>query len=286
MVIIKQERDGQMAQLFQNKVALVTGGASGIGQSTAFAFAREGANVVVTDINADAGEQVAKELQQHGVKTLFVRTDVTQAHEVKQLIEQIITTFGQLDYALNNVGGERTPQPDDFDSSGQYVAPTVVKMDEERWDYTIDLNLKSIWLSMKYEIPVMERQGSGVIVNTASVAGMLITFMATSAYSAAKAGLIHLSRYAAAYYGPMGIRVNVVVPGLTATPAVVNSLSLSENLRIEGIDAVPLRSVVQPEDVGEAVVWLCSDQARMVTGHVIPVDAGANVLRYTRSPKT
>ena len=275
-----------MAQSFQNKVALVTGGASGIGQSIAFAFAREGASVVVADINADAGEQVAKELQQHGVKTLFVRTDVTQAREVEQLVERTISTFERLDYAFNNVGGERTPQPKDFDNSGQYVAPTVVNMDEERWDYTIDLNLKSIWLSMKYEIPVMVRQGGGAIVNTTSVAGMVVTFSATPAYSAAKAGLIHLSRYAAAQYGPQGVRVNVVAPGLTATPAVVNSLPFSENLRIEGIDAVPLRSLVQPEDLGEAVVWLCSDQARMVTGHVIPVDAGANVLRYIRSPKT
>lgn len=247
----------------QGKVALVTGGSSGIGRATAIAFAREGAKVVVAaDKNVKGGEETIELIKKAGGEATFVKADVSKAAEVEALVNKTIKLYGRLDYAFNNAGilGARG---------------SLTELTEEQWDHNINVNLKSVWLCMKYEIPHMVKQGGGAIVNTSSLAG-LRALEGSPFYVTSKHGIIGLTKSAALEYGKAGIRVNAVCPGLILTPPILKDFgdSLAEAVRKERI---PLGRLGNPEEVAEVVVWLCSDAASFVTGDAIVVDGGTVV---------
>ena len=244
----------------EGKVALVTGGASGIGRATALTFAREGAKLVVADMNEEGGQQTVHMITEQGGEAIFVRTDVSQAVAVQALISTAVETYGRLDCAHNNAG-----------ISGGGRALTA-DYPEDTWHRVIAINLTGVWLCMKYEIPQMLSQGSGAIVNTASVAG-LIGARGLAAYVASKHGVVGLTKTAALEYAQQGIRVNCVCPGVIETPMTARGLSDPER-RERIIASEPMGRVGIPEEVAEAVVWLCSDAASFVTGHTMTIDGG------------
>src|SRR5499425_2701815 len=243
----------------EGKVALITGGASGIGRATALTFAREGAKLIIADMNAEGGQQTVHMITEQGGEAIFVRTDVSQVVEVQALISQAVATYGRLDCAYNNAG-----------ISGGGRARTA-DYPEERWHQVLAVNLTGVWLCMKYELPQMLSQGSGAIVNTASVAG-LIGSRGLAAYVASKHGVVGLTKTAALEYAQQGIRVNCVCPGVIQTP--MTESVLRDPARQAQITARPMGRVGTPEEVAEAVVWLCSDAASFVTGHTMTVDGG------------
>ena len=249
-----------MAGRVEGKVALVTGGASGIGRATALTFAREGAKLVVADMNADGGQQTVHMITEQGGEAVFVRTDVSKAVEVQALISQAVATYGRLDCAHNNAG-----------ISGGGRALTA-EYSEDTWHQVIAVNLTGVWLCMKYEIVQMLSQGSGAIVNTASVAG-LIGGRGLAAYVASKHGVVGLTKTAALEYAQQGIRVNCVCPGVIQTPMTERGLSDPER-RARIIASEPMGRVGTPEEIAEAVIWLCSDAASFVTGHTMTIDGG------------
>ena len=251
-----------MTNQFEGKVALVTGAASGIGRASALAFARDGAKAVVADILAEGGEETVRIIKETGGDALFLRADVSKAAEVETLIQKIVETYGRLDYAHNNAGiaGADAPTAD---------------CTEENWDQTIAVNLKGVWLCMKYEIPQMLKLGGGAIVNTASTAG-LVGLEASPAYCASKGGVVQLTRAAALDYAKAGIRVNAVCPGVIRTPMVEHLVGTQAEAGLIAVE--PIGRMGKPNEVAEAVVWLCSDAASFVTGIAMPVD-GALVAR-------
>jgi len=249
-----------MAGRVDGKVALVTGGGSGIGRATALVFAREGAKVVVADIVVAGGEETVRLIKAAGGEAVFIKADVSKAAEVEALVKKTVETHGRLDCAFNNAGIE-----------GE-VAQTP-NCTEENWDRTIAINLKGVWLCLKYEIPQMLKQGGGAIVNTASVAG-LVGFQGTPAYVASKHGVAGLTKTAALEYAKAGIRVNAVCPGVIHTPMVERAFSASPQMAEAAIAMEPVGRLGKPEEIAEAVVWLCSDAASFVTGLPMVVDGG------------
>lgn len=246
------------------KVAVVTGGTSGIGLATALQFANNGAQVAIAGRNVERGEAALAELKATGADTIFVPTDVSKASDVENLINTVVSTFGHLDYAFNNAAAPPA-------SSG--MGP-LINLTEEQWDTTLDVNLKGIWLCMKYQIPVMMENGGGVIVNTSSTAGGR-AFPGMGAYVASKHGLHGLTKTAALEYAEAGIRVNVVMPGPIATPMMEQVAAMMPGNAEEAFSAqTAVKRVGQPQEIAEAVVWLCSDAASYVTGAMLPVDGG------------
>lgn len=248
-----------MAGHLQDKVVIVTGAASGIGKATARAFAREGARVVVVDIDG-AGEQVAYSIQNKKGNALFVRCDVSKADEVAAMVDQAMTTFGQIDCAFHNAGHEGQEQS------------TADRL-EEAWNHTIDVNLKGTWLCMRYEIPHMLRKGHGVIVNGASVGGT-VAFPGMSAYVASKHGVVGLTKSAALEYAQSGIRINAVCPGVIHTPMIDRLTKGIPEVEARYVAVTPMGRMGLAEEVAETVLWLCSDAASFVTGHAMIVDGG------------
>jgi NAD(P)-dependent dehydrogenase (short-subunit alcohol dehydrogenase family) len=242
----------------QGKVALVTGGGSGIGRETCLAFARKGAKVVVSDIVVDGGEETVRMVKDAGGEAVFVKCDVAQDADVKALIDKVVETYGRLDYAHNNAGIEGMAGP-------------CVECTEENWDKTININLKGVFLCCKYELPVMLKQGGGAIVNTASVAG-LVGFPGIPAYTASKHGVAGLTKAIALDYAKENIRCNAVCPGVIHTPMVDRFSGGTQ----EGLDAMaqmePVGRLGEPSEIADAVVYLCSDEATFVTGIAMPVD--------------
>ncbi|WP_396186220.1 SDR family oxidoreductase [Flavobacterium sp.] len=243
---------------FKNKVALVTGGSFGIGRATALAFARKGAKVVIADWIEN--EETMNLIENISGNAIFVKCDVSKSDDVKALIEKTIATFGGLDFAFNNAGIEG-------------VSAQTQDCTEENWDKTIAVNLKGIWLCMKYEIPEMLKKGKGAIVNCSSVAG-IIGFQGFPAYVASKHGVIGLSKTAALEYAKLGIRVNVVCPGVIQTPMIDRLTGKKKETIEQFTDLEPLGRFGEPEEIANTTVWLCSDEASFVTGLAMPVDGG------------
>lgn len=241
------------------KVALVTGGASGIGRNSALLFAREGNRVVVSDIDVEGGEQTVQQIQDKNGEAIFVKTDVSEPQECQALVEKVVETYGRLDYACNNAGisGEENPTAD---------------YSIENWQRTINTNLSSIFYCLKYQIPAMLKQGGGAIVNMASILGQ-VGFATAPAYVAAKHGIIGLTKTAALEYSQQGVRVNAVGPGFIHTPMISN-LEEDQETRQMLVSLHPIGRLGKPAEVAELVVWLCSERASFITGAYYPIDGG------------
>jgi NAD(P)-dependent dehydrogenase (short-subunit alcohol dehydrogenase family) len=253
-----------MAGRLDQKVALVTGGGSGIGRASTLAFAREGAKVIVSDVDFTGGEETVRLIQTAGGAATFIQADVARAAEVEALVKKGVETYGRLDCALNNAGIQGDLRQ-------------TAECSEENWNRIIAINLTGVWLCMKHELAYMLHQGSGVIVNTASNFG-LVGSPGMPAYSASKHGVVGLTKTAALEYAKAGIRVNAVCPGPTQTPLVDRILSQQPQLASQIVEAIKAREPAgrmgQPEEIAEAVIWLCSEAASFVTGIALAVDGG------------
>ncbi len=247
-----------MEKIFEKKVVIVTGGSFGIGRATAIAFAARGANVVVADWIEN--NETIKSIRDNGGSVMFVKCDVSKTADVKRLIDETVNAFGAIDYAVNNAGIE---------------GANAITHDctEENWDKTIGVNLKGVWLCMKHEIPVMLKQKKGAIVNIASIAG-LIGFQGLPAYVSSKHAVVGLTKSAALEYAKLNIRINAVCPGVIKTPMVDRTTGNDKAVEKMFTDMEPVGRMGQPEEVAEAIMWLCSDASSFVTGHAMAVDGG------------
>jgi NAD(P)-dependent dehydrogenase (short-subunit alcohol dehydrogenase family) len=242
---------------FAGKVALVTGGSSGIGRATAHAFAEAGATVVLSDIDASGGETVAQALRDNGSKAAFIQADVSQAADVAHMVAETVARYGHIDYAHNNAGI--------LGGVGR-----VADVTEAEFDQLISVNLKGVWLCLKEEILQMQRQGGGgAIVNTASIAGIRGSAW-LPIYSTTKHGVVGLTRAAALGYAEEGIRVNAICPGYVDTQMVTNTPLLQQR----AAERTPMGRLATPEEIAEAVLWLCSDAAAYMTGETMVLDGG------------
>jgi len=252
--------------LLDGKVGIVTGGGAGIGRATALLFSQEGAKVVVAERDPASGEKVAARIASAGGDALFVRTDVGRAADVASMVDRTLSEFGRLDCVSNNAA-----------VGGGYAR--LADLDEATWDRTMEVTLKGVWWCMKYQIPAMLRSGGGSIVNVGSVSGLKgEAFL--SAYSAAKGGVIALSKSAAAEYAEQGIRINVVCPGGIATEGMTDYLRRAPEVRQRTVDAHAMKRLGTPEEIAEAIVWLCSDRSSFATGQVMAVDGGSLVKSH------
>ena len=248
---------------FAGKVAFVTGGGTGIGRAAALAFAREGANVVVADVSEEGNQETARMIEDAGTQALALRCDVARAEEVKAALDKTVNGFGRLDFAFNNAGVE---QP----------VKQAADITEEEWSRIINIDLRGVFLCMKYEIPMMLKQGAGVIVNTSSGAGVK-GIAGQAAYCAAKFGLIGLTKAAALDYAKSNIRINAVCPGIIETPMMDRFSGGTPEGRARVIAQEPVGRMGKPEEIAAAVVWLCSDAAAFVVGHAMVIDGGQTV---------
>lgn len=243
----------------EDKIALITGGGSGIGKATALAFAREGAKVVVADKDIEKGTATATMINDIYGEAIFVVADVSQTADVESMIDAVINSYGRLDCAFNNAG------------IADPVGSSAAELSEEAWNKVIGINLTGVWLCVKYEIQQMLKQGGGAIVNTASALG--IVGATIPAYTASKHGVVGLTKSAALSYAQEGIRVNAVCPGFIDTP-LLNPYTDDPEVKARIVARHPIGRLGTPEEVAASVVWLCSDAASFVTGHAMAVDGG------------
>lgn len=245
---------------FEGRVALVTGGGSGIGRAACLAYAREGARVVIDDIRVEGGEETLRLIREAGGEAVFVKADVSKAAEVEAMVRTAMDTYGRLDCACNNAGiGEPLKR--------------VHKTSEENWDRVMATNLKGVYLCMKYEIPHMLQQGRGAIVNTASLAG-LHGLLGQTAYVASKHGVVGLTKSAALEYATTGVRINCICPGVTSTPLITHNLKDRPQMAKHYVDMEPIGRLGTPEEIAAAMLWLCSDEASFCVGSIFSVDGG------------
>jgi len=240
--------------------AIVTGGGSGIGREAALRFGDEGANVVVADVDVDGAEETADRIRDAGGEATVVETDVSDPDEVEAMVDTAVETYGSLDFAFNNAGIEGESEP-----AGEHPL--------DNWEQVIDVNLKGVFLAMRNEIPAMLESGGGSIVNTSSIAG-LVAFPNLSPYVASKHGVIGLTKTAAIEYSGEGIRVNAISPGVIDTPMVARSQEDDPEMMEATKAATPIGRLGQPDEIGDAAVWLCSDDASFVTGETLTIDGG------------
>lgn len=249
-----------MTPELEGKVAVVTGGTSGIGRETAVLFAKAGAKVVVAGRRPPEGEETIELVRAAGGDGLFVKTDVSKSSEVETLIQKAVERFDRLDVAFNNAGIEGVWSP-------------IVRQSEEDWDRTIDINLKGVWLCLKYEIRQMLKQGgSGAIVNMASITG-LVGAVGAAAYSASKHGVIGLTKTAALENAKSGIRINAVCPGAIEAP-MAERIFGAPKVHKYVLSCHPIGRFGRPAEIAEAVVWMCSDRASFMTGQSLVLDGG------------
>jgi NAD(P)-dependent dehydrogenase (short-subunit alcohol dehydrogenase family) len=246
--------------MLDGKVTLVTGAGGGIGRATAVVLGQAGAKVLVSDVSTRRGEETVKLVREAGAEAEFCKADVSRAADVEALIAAAVNKWGRLDCAHNNAG-----------ISGNIAA--VADDTEENWDRTLAVDLKGVWLCMKYEILQMLKQGGGSIVNTSSTAG-LAGAVRMGAYAAAKHGVIGLTRTAALEYARSNIRINAVCPGVIGTPVILGWFEANEKLKQRMTAQEPIGRLGRPEEIGNAVAWLFSDRASFVTGTAFPVDGG------------
>lgn len=245
---------------FTDKVALITGGASGIGRATAVAFGAAGAKVVVADRNSAGGEETVGMVNAAGGEATFIACDVTQAEAVESLVDGTVNAYGRLDIAMNNAG------------VGGKLRRTI-DTQEDDYHLIMDVNVKGVWLGMKYQLPQMLRQGGGVIVNTSSAAG-LIGSHSLSLYSASKHAVIGLTKSAALEYARKGVRVNAICPSFVETPMVMQGMGQIPNYLQVTMQTNPMRRLGTPDEVVSAVLWLCSEGASFVNGVALSIDGG------------
>jgi len=245
----------------ENKVALITGGGSGLGRAAAIKFAQEGAKVVVGDVSEEISEKTVSLIRENGGEAISVRADVSNSSEVQAMVKKAVDTYGRLDCAYNNAGVAAPPR----------VTPETT---EEDWDRILGVNLKGVWLCMKYEIPEMLKQNKGSIVNASSMLG-LIGLAKRSAYAASKHGVIGLTKVAALEYAEAGIRVNAICPSVVITPIVENIIASDPQAESKLLSMIPMGRLGTLEEIAEVVVWLCSDASSFTTGIAMSIDGGA-----------
>ncbi len=248
-----------MSQQFEGKVAVITGGSSGIGRATAIAFAAEGARVAIGSRRVAESEETIRLIQEKGGEAIFVQTDVTQSAQLQRLVQSAVDRWQRLDFAFNNAG-----------VGGTAFVP-IPDYSEEVWDQVVDVNLKGVFLAMKYELPAMVKTGGGAIVNMSSIAG-LIGGRVGAAYYASKAGVIGLTKAAAMEYCNAGIRVNAVCPAVIETDMSAGIFASGQQATLIALH--PLGRFGQPPEVADAVLWLCSNKSSFITGIALPIDGG------------
>lgn len=242
----------------KDKVAIVTGAASGIGQAIAVEFAKEGADVCVTDVNLDGAKQVAEEIRRLGRKATALQVDVTKLSDIDKMVASTIDNHSKIDILVNN--------------AGVYIKASILELTEAAWDTMLDVMLKGTFFCTQRVLPQMLKQGKGKVINLGSTFGQ-IGFFDASAYCAAKGGVINLTRQMALDLAPKKINVNALGPGTTDTPLIKGDLEDPEKARIY-LDRLPIGRVAQPEEIAWAAVYLASDEADFVTGHTLFVDGG------------
>lgn len=249
---------------FAGKIVLVTGAAGGIGRAAALAFGHAGASVVVADTSVDGGHATAARIVEAGGKALFVQANVARAKDVEALVDKTVATYGRLDCAFNNAGIEEEHLP-------------LADAEEDLFDRIMGVNVKGTWLCMKYEIRQMLRQGGGVIVNTASIAG-LVGSPNQAIYAASKHAVVGMTKSAAAEYGQQGIRINSVCPGMINTAMLARALAREPQRETALRSRHPAGRFGEASEIANAALWLCSDQASFVTGHQLAVDGGLTAI--------
>jgi NAD(P)-dependent dehydrogenase (short-subunit alcohol dehydrogenase family) len=250
---------------YQGKVVLVTAAGAGIGAATAEGFARRGARVMLSDINAAAGEATTERLRGEGCDVRFLRADATEEADVEALVRKTVEAFGALHVAANVVG----------DAHRDAAGPEFHQQSLESWEHTQAVSLRSVFLSMKHEIAYMIDHGGGAICNVTSLAALLYVGASGAAYAAAKAGVVRLTKFAAVSYADRGVRVNCIAPGVTPTEAYNKAGAEMGQMVIDHLlPFQPIKRVIATSEQADAIAWLCSDDAGMVTGHVLPVDGG------------